>query len=100
MLLKIKACGICSSDIDRVFKTGTYSFPTIPGHEFSGEIVALGEDVEKSLSISVQLFFHFYPASNALRVLLGSMLDVSIITILVLVVMVRLQNILQFQFGI
>jgi L-iditol 2-dehydrogenase len=49
VLLKIKACGICSSDIDRVFKTGTYSFPTIPGHEFSGEIVALGEGVEKSL---------------------------------------------------
>ncbi len=46
VLLKIKACGICSSDIDRVFKTGTYSFPTIPGHEFSGEIVDIGKAVE------------------------------------------------------
>jgi len=48
VLLRIKRCGICSSDINRVFKTGTYHFPTIPGHEFSGEIVALGEDVDSS----------------------------------------------------
>ena len=39
VLLKIKACGICGSDIPRIFKKGTYHFPTIPGHEFSGEIV-------------------------------------------------------------
>lgn len=45
VLLHIKACGICSSDVDRVFRTGTYHFPTIPGHEFSGEIVALGANV-------------------------------------------------------
>lgn len=46
VLLQIKRCGICSSDIDRVFKTGTYHFPTIPGHEFSGQIVALGKDTD------------------------------------------------------
>lgn len=45
VLLKIRACGICSSDIPRVFKTGTYHFPTVPGHEFSGEIVGVGEGV-------------------------------------------------------
>lgn len=38
-LIKIKAAGICGSDIGRVYKTGTYHFPTIPGHEFSGEVV-------------------------------------------------------------
>ena len=48
-LLKVKACGICSSDIPRVFETGTYHFPTIPGHEFSGVIEEVGEDVDKSL---------------------------------------------------
>lgn len=48
VLLKVRACGICSSDIDRVFKTGTYHFPTIPGHEFAGEIVAVGEGVDDS----------------------------------------------------
>lgn len=49
VLVKIKACGICSSDTDRVFVNGTYHFPTIPGHEFSGQIVALGEGVDREL---------------------------------------------------
>ncbi|MCD8095432.1 MAG: galactitol-1-phosphate 5-dehydrogenase [Ruminococcus sp.] len=49
VLLKIKACGICSSDIPRIFVNGTYHFPTIPGHEFSGEIVAVGDGVDESL---------------------------------------------------
>lgn len=49
VLLAVHRCGICSSDVDRVFATGTYHFPTIPGHEFSGEIVELGEGVDHSL---------------------------------------------------
>lgn len=49
VLVKIKACGICSSDIPRVFKTGTYHFPTIPGHEFSGIVVDVAKDVSKEL---------------------------------------------------
>lgn len=36
VLLEVKAAGVCGSDIPRVFETGTYHFPTIPGHEFSG----------------------------------------------------------------
>ena len=39
VLLKVKAVGICGSDIARVFTKGTYHFPTIIGHEFAGEIV-------------------------------------------------------------
>ena len=39
VLVKIKYCGICGSDIPRVLKKGTYHFPTIPGHEFSGVVV-------------------------------------------------------------
>ena len=45
VLIKVKAVGVCGSDISRVMETGTYRFPTIPGHEFSGEIVELGPDV-------------------------------------------------------
>lgn len=48
VLLKVKACGICSSDFDRCLKTGTYHFPTIPGHEFAGEIAAVGSGVDAS----------------------------------------------------
>jgi len=37
-VIKVKAAGICSSDIPRIFTKGTYHFPTVPGHEFSGEV--------------------------------------------------------------
>lgn len=39
VLIRIRASGICGSDVQRVFEKGTYSFPTIPGHEFGGEII-------------------------------------------------------------
>lgn len=39
VLLQVRACGICGSDIPRVFDKGTYHFPTIIGHEFAGKIV-------------------------------------------------------------
>lgn len=41
-LIKVRAAGICGSDLDRVMKTGTYQFPTIPGHEFCGEVAGAG----------------------------------------------------------
>ena len=47
VLVKIKASGICGSDIPRVFTKGTYNFPTIPGHEFGGII----EEAEKKALI-------------------------------------------------
>ena len=49
VLVKVKAAGICGSDIGRVLEKGTYSFPLIPGHEFSGQIVEVGADVSIDL---------------------------------------------------
>lgn len=48
-LIKVKACGICGSDIDRVLKNGTYHFPTIIGHEFSGTVVSVFDTKYNSL---------------------------------------------------
>ena len=42
VMVRVRACGVCGSDIPRVFSKGTYSFPTIPGHEFAGEVAADG----------------------------------------------------------
>lgn len=42
VLVKVKSVGVCGSDIPRIYKTGTYHFPTIPGHEFSGIVTDLG----------------------------------------------------------
>jgi 2-desacetyl-2-hydroxyethyl bacteriochlorophyllide A dehydrogenase len=48
ILLKVKACGICGSDI-HTYKMGAMSASPnsrVLGHEFSGEIVELGSDIE------------------------------------------------------
>lgn len=45
VLIQVRASGICGSDIPRVFDKGTYHFPTIPGHEFAGEIIE-ADDVQ------------------------------------------------------
>ncbi|HSV31950.1 MAG TPA: galactitol-1-phosphate 5-dehydrogenase [Atribacteraceae bacterium] len=39
VLVQVQACGICGSDVSRVFGGEAYRYPLIPGHEFSGEIV-------------------------------------------------------------
>ena len=49
-VVQVKAAGICSSDIPRIFTKGTYHFPTIPGHEFSGIVETVG-NVEDNLLI-------------------------------------------------
>lgn len=36
VLIQVKAVGICSSDIQRVYYTGAYHYPIILGHEFAG----------------------------------------------------------------
>ena len=54
VLVEVKACGICGSDIPRVMETGTYHFPTIPGHEFSGVISKIGKDI-KDISVGTRV---------------------------------------------
>jgi len=46
VLLRVAACGVCGSDLPRIYEKGTYRFPTIPGHEFSGRVEAVGAGVE------------------------------------------------------
>lgn len=47
-LVRVKYVGVCGSDLDRVMKTGTYVFPLVPGHEFSGEILSMPEGTKSS----------------------------------------------------
>lgn len=39
VLLQVMSCGICGSDMGRVFGKGTYHFPTVIGHEFAGRVI-------------------------------------------------------------
>jgi len=45
-LVRVFAAGICSSDIPRIFIKGTYHFPTIPGHEFCGQVEAVADNTD------------------------------------------------------
>jgi (R,R)-butanediol dehydrogenase/meso-butanediol dehydrogenase/diacetyl reductase len=45
VLIKVHYCGICGSDLE-AYHTGIYEPGVVFGHEFSGEIVQLGEKVE------------------------------------------------------
>jgi len=46
VLVCVKETGICGSDIPRIYKTGAHTHPLIPGHEFSGQVVALGREAD------------------------------------------------------
>ena len=44
--VKVKATGICGSDVPRVLKNGAHFYPVVLGHEFSGIVVEIGEGVK------------------------------------------------------
>ena len=46
VMVKVHACGVCGSDIPRILTYGAHVSPIICGHEFSGEIEAVGDQVE------------------------------------------------------
>ena len=59
VLIRVKAVGICGSDL-HMYATGAIGYTKIEapftlGHEFMGEVVALGEQVQSSLSSELQV---------------------------------------------
>ncbi|MBO5197841.1 MAG: galactitol-1-phosphate 5-dehydrogenase [Lachnospiraceae bacterium] len=45
--VRVAASGICGSDVPRVLHNGVHFYPIVLGHEFSGEVVEVGEGVTK-----------------------------------------------------
>lgn len=43
--VRVRASGICGSDIPRVLHNGAHFFPIVLGHEFAGDVVEIGEGV-------------------------------------------------------
>ena len=43
--VRVRACGICGSDIPRVLHNGAHGYPIVLGHEFAGVVDAVGEGV-------------------------------------------------------
>jgi len=56
VLVRVRDCGVCSSDVPRITQTGTYHFPCIPGHELAGTAVAVGDGVELQLERLYAIF--------------------------------------------
>ena len=44
--VRVRATGICGSDVPRVLNHGAHFYPVVLGHEFSGDVVEVGEGVE------------------------------------------------------
>lgn len=45
--IKVKASGICGSDLPRVLHNGAHFYPIVLGHEFSGDVVETGAGVKQ-----------------------------------------------------
>ena len=63
LLVKIGACGVCGSDLPRIYEHGTSSgiYPLTIGHEFAGTIVEAGDKADKSLVGRRGAFFPLIP---------------------------------------
>lgn len=48
VMIRVCAAGICGSDIPRIYRTGAYFYPLIPGHEFAGEVLETGQGVSRN----------------------------------------------------
>ncbi len=49
ILIRVDACGICGSDIPRVYELGTKVYPVTLGHEYCGTIVEVGNEKDQEL---------------------------------------------------
>lgn len=48
ILIRVKACGVCHTEIDEIEGRAEVSFlPIIPGHQIVGEVVEVGKDVKR-----------------------------------------------------
>lgn len=47
VLVRVRAAGICGSDIPRIYRDGAHRIPLVPGHEFAGEVEELGKWTDK-----------------------------------------------------
>ncbi len=44
--VRVRASGICGSDLPRVLHSGAHYYPIVLGHEFAGDVVEVGDGVE------------------------------------------------------
>lgn len=74
VLIKVKAVGICGTDLAIIDGTLPVQPPIIPGHEFSGEVIEIGENVDDfwlnkrvTSEINTELDFNCYYCSKKMH---------------------------------
>jgi len=60
MLLRVHSCGVCGTDLKKI-STGSHSAPRIFGHETSGVVAAVGENVSQYRPGDRVMVFHHIP---------------------------------------
>src|ERR1700738_3546516 len=60
LLMRVHTCGICGTDLKKI-ATGSHSAPRIFGHEMSGEVAGIGDDVEDFRVGDRVVVFHHIP---------------------------------------
>lgn len=63
ILLRVHTCGICGTDLKKI-ATGSHSAPRIFGHETSGVVAAVGENVKKIRPGDRLMVFHHIPCGK------------------------------------
>lgn len=97
VLVEVKAAGVCGSDIPRIFVNGTYHFPTIPGHEFSGVVREVYDETMRKLVGKRVGVFPLIPCLECVPCKEKNMKCVCTMIILDQGEMADLQNLLQFR---
>ena len=60
MLIRVHSCGVCGTDLKKI-STGSHSAPRIFGHETSGTVAAVGENVRDYRPGDRVVVFHHIP---------------------------------------
>lgn len=60
ILVRVHSCGVCGTDLKKI-STGSHSAPRIFGHETSGTIAAVGQDVKNYRPGDRVMVFHHIP---------------------------------------
>lgn len=63
ILVRVHSCGVCGTDLKKI-STGSHSAPRIFGHETSGTVAAVGENVGKFRPGDRVVVFHHIPCRN------------------------------------
>ena len=55
VVVKVAGCGICGTDLHILEGEFAPTLPVVPGHEFAGEVVAVGPEVPDSIRVGQQV---------------------------------------------